>query len=250
MKHPTTQHPTIRNSYEAHSRHTPHQSPRAIFSSRKQTPQKVFIFALILVAFMGLIWLLQGLSLPALASGNASQDARSFSTPQSEWTKGSIPALYQTDPLWESTTYNNGSKLGTSGCGPTCLSMVYTALTGNVDYGPKEMFLFAHEQGYMSEEGTQWIFFTEGAQTLGLIGEELAPTEQVIRENLIAGKPIICSMGPGDFTTSGHLIVLTGIDQQHRLIVQDPNSPERSARGWDFDTVISQCRNMWAFSAA
>lgn len=127
--------------------------------------------------------------------------------------------------------------------------MVYIALTGKTDYDPIAMFQFAHEKGFMSAAGVQWIFFTEGARQLGLTGEELTSDEGIIREKLESGNPIICSMGPGDFTTSGHLIVLVGIDQNDKLIVQDPNSPERSSQHWDFQTILSQCRNLWSFSA-
>jgi len=57
-------------------------------------------------------------------------------------------------------------------------------------------------------------------------------------------------MGPGDFTSTGHFIVLAGIDEHGRLEIRDPNSPERTAKTWDFDTVLRQCRNLWAYSAA
>ena len=54
---------------------------------------------------------------------------------------------------------------------------------------------------------------------------------------------------PGDFTTTGHFIVLAGIANDGQVIVHDPNSAERSGRTWDLERVLSQCANLWAFSA-
>ena len=89
---------------------------------------------------------------------------------------------------------------------------------------------------------------TEGARALGLNATEVPADEQSIRREIVAGRPIICSMGPGDFTTTGHFIVITDIDQNSNLVVRDPNSPERTAKSWSFDTVLGQCRAMWSYS--
>lgn len=45
------------------------------------------------------------------------------STPRSQWTAGTMPYLYQTDPLWANKPYA-GSNIRIAGCGPTSLSMV------------------------------------------------------------------------------------------------------------------------------
>ncbi len=66
---------------------------------------------------------------------------------------------------------------------------------------------------------------------------------------LAEGKTVICSVGPGDFTTEGHFIVISGTDSAGKLQVMDLNSAERSARSWDPERVIAQCRNIWAISA-
>ena len=65
---------------------------------------------------------------------------------------------------------------------------------------------------------------------------------------LEAGQPIICSMRPGDFTTAGHFIVLTGT-QDGLLCVVDPNSPARSASLWEYSRLEPQIKNLWAYTA-
>ena len=62
------------------------------------------------------------------------------------------------------------------------------------------------------------------------------------------GAVVVCIMGPGDFTTSGHFIVLAGITDDGMAEVRDPNSAERSAQAWDLGRVLGQCANLWALS--
>lgn len=170
-----------------------------------------------------------------------------MSTPKSEWKKGTVPTLYQTDPDWANVRYAENS-FSESGCGPTCMAMVYAALTGATDKDPAAMAALATDGGYAGPDGTAWLFMTEGARALGLNATEVPADEQSIRREIVAGRPIICSMGPGDFTTTGHFIVITDIDQNSNLVVRDPNSPERTAKSWSFDTVLGQCRAMWSYS--
>ena len=160
-----------------------------------------------------------------------------------------MPALYQRDPAWASAAYA-GDSFGTTGCGPTCLTMVYVALTGRTNMTPADMGAFSERLGCATPDGTAWAFMTDGAAELGLVAEEVPADEASVRRALLAGSPVVCSVGPGDFTSTGHFIVLTGIDEQGRLLIRDPNSPERTGKAWDFDTVLGQCRAIWAYTAA
>ncbi|MEG0374562.1 MAG: C39 family peptidase [Raoultibacter sp.] len=211
------------------------------------TSALVVVFA----AVIGLVgWVsLQAIggNLPIAGADARSQNGQATSTPKNEWRQGLVPILFQTDPLWASVRYAENN-FGESGCGPTCMAMVYVALTGNTDKDPAAMAAFATENGYASADGTSWSFMTDGAATLGLVAEELPADESLIRRSIVAGKPVICSMGPGDFTSVGHFIVLTDIDQNGNLVVNDPNSPERSAKTWSFETVLAQSRNIWSYS--
>ena len=88
---------------------------------------------------------------------------------------------------------------------------------------------------------------TEGCEHFGIHGTEISLDENVIKQHLEKGEPIICSMRPGDFTTEGHFIVLAG-EADGKIMVNDPNSRKRSRVLWDYDTLEPQIKNLWAFS--
>ena len=170
------------------------------------------------------------------------------STPVSDWRRGEVPFLYQTDPTWANEPYAGGT-IRENGCGPTCLAMVYVDLTGKTDHGPAEMAALSERSGYTVDGMTAWAFMAEGAAELGLSSSEVPADADRLRAELEAGDPVIASVRPGDFTTTGHFIVLAGVNKNGELIVHDPNSPERSAQTWDIERVLNQCNNLWAFSA-
>ena len=214
----------------------------------RSLPQLAVVLAL-LIALGGACWYavstLTGLVDGARASGSLSTGPQS--TPKSAWKAGEVPALYQRDPAWADGTYAEDD-FGTTGCGPTCMAMAYVALTGRTDMTPADMGAFSERLGCATPDGTAWTFMTEGAAELGLVAEEVPADEQSVRRALLSGSPVICSVGPGDFTSTGHFIVLAGIDEQGRLLVRDPNSPERTGKAWDFATVLGQCRAIWAYT--
>ena len=200
-----------------------------------------------LVVAMGalaVVLLVAWIAVAAVARGSAPAGS---STPRAEWRAGEVPFLYQTDPQWSGHPYAGGT-VEKNGCGPTCLSMVYVALTGRDDLDPADIADFSERGGYTADGMTAWALMSEGAAGLGLSSEELPASAAVVREALLAGKPVICSVGPGDFTTTGHFIVLAGVSEDDEVIVHDPNSAERSARTWDLERVLGQCLNLWAFS--
>ncbi|HIR53010.1 MAG TPA: hypothetical protein IAB39_06380 [Candidatus Onthovicinus excrementipullorum] len=53
---------------------------------------------------------------------------------------------------------------------------------------------------------------SEGAAQLGLDSIELPLDEPRIVRNLEAGNPVVCAMGPGNFTKTGHFIALTDLE--------------------------------------
>ena len=158
-----------------------------------------------------------------------------------------VPMLWQWDERWGYLEYSN-NLMGMSGCGPTCLSMVCLYLLDDPTYTPKYIAEFAKENGYVSKgHGSAWTLISKGGEKLGLEITEIALVKKRIANNLEAGNPIICIMGPGLFTTSSHYIVLTEYADGF-VKVNDPYSPSKSAQQWNLDEIMPQIRNLWVCS--
>lgn len=161
---------------------------------------------------------------------------------------GEVPYLLQYDYRWCYHAYGS-SVMGFTGCGPTCLSMAVIGLTGNTDYTPAYVADRAEAAGhYVDGAGTAWSLFSEGAAEFGVRGEIISAGRTELAGRLDRGEIIIASMLPGDFTTSGHFIVIYG----HNFLgfkVYDPNSIERSERTWSYDALAPQIAQLWSLTA-
>ena len=162
----------------------------------------------------------------------------------SEYGTDTVPLLMQWDQRWGYRQYGENYAALTA-CGPVCLSMAAYYLTGDAELTPVYMMDFAEENGYcVTGDGTSWTLFSEGAQMLGLDVTEIPLDEDRILDNLEAGNPIICAMGPGDFTTSGHYIVMVGCSGV-MIQINDPNSYANSQKMWRYEDIASQIENLW-----
>ena len=165
-----------------------------------------------------------------------------------EVTKGEIPHFLQWDERWGYETYGSDF-LAVTGCGPTSLSMVVCGLTGDTKWNPYEVAKMAEDNGYYVDgSGSSWELMSSGAEKLGLTVSSVIFDAEHIRATLEAGQPIICVMGPGDFTDAGHFLVLTGVDKEGDIILQDPNSVERTKQHWDVQKLMNQMKNLWSYS--
>ena len=163
---------------------------------------------------------------------------------------GQVPRLYQWDSRWGSTVYSS-TAFALTGCCPTSLSMVYQGLTGKGDLSPYDMGRRASEGGYETQfDGTDAAFLVNEAASLGLSCAALAADADSVRAALEGGAVLICNVGPGDFTDNGHFLVITGIDDEGNLAINDPYSAERSGRTWNVDTVLGQTKALWAYRLA
>ncbi len=165
-----------------------------------------------------------------------------------EVVKGTIPLFLQSDRRWGHEIYGD-DKIEVNGCGPTCLAMVVCGLSGTTKYNPLTVAKLAELNGYyVNGAGSAWTLMSSGAELLGLTVHEVIFDKVHIRAELEAGRPIICIVGPGDFTTEGHFIVLYDIDENNQVRIKDPNSKKRSKKKWDLEKIMPQIRNLWSYS--
>ena len=162
----------------------------------------------------------------------------------SGYDRETVPLFLQWDPMWGYEKYG-GKMMAISGCGPTCLAMVGYYLTGQETMNPLTVAEFAEDNGYYARGyGSSWTLISEGAQKLGLTVQELPLVKKKMVSALEAGNPIILSLGKGDFTSTGHYIVLTGWDGE-AFTVNDPNSRQLSKQTWTYEQLEGQIRNIW-----
>ena len=161
--------------------------------------------------------------------------------------KAGVPLFLQWDPMWGYETYGS-DYLAITGCGPTCLAMAGFYLTGSKNMNPGDLARFAEKNGYYAKGyGSSWTLISEGSTRLGLKAKELPLVEKKMKDSVEAGNPVILAMGAGDFTTTGHYIVLTGLENGF-FKVNDPNSVENSSKLWSYDQLEGQIRNIWEIS--
>ena len=163
----------------------------------------------------------------------------------SGYDRETVPLFLQWDPMWGYESYGSGY-LAATGCGPTCLAMAGYYLTGDENMNPKALAEFAEQNGYYARGyGSSWTLISEGTGKLGLTVKELPLVKKKIVDALEEGSPVILALGKGDFTTTGHYILLTGVEEGG-FRVNDPNSRERSGRLWTYEQLENQIRNIWA----
>lgn len=159
-------------------------------------------------------------------------------------TEEAMPLFLQWDRQWGYLDYGD-DVAGLTACGPVCLSMVAYHFLRDPSVGPDQVIRFALDNGYCAPgNGSYWSLIDQGGAQLGLDVTAIYPEEDRVIANLEAGNPIICIMGPGDFTASGHFVVMA--EAEDGLIrIHDPNSYENSQRLWAFADIADQIEGMW-----
>ena len=124
-----------------------------------------------------------------------------------------------------------------------------TARQNQEEYNtPEKVTTNGTENGYVDEENnTYWRFMDEAGANWNLNSVGGMLSEEQVSAELAQGHPVICSMGPGDFTQIGHFIVLTGYENG-TVTLNDPFSIKNTNTAWIFANIKDQIKAMWTFS--
>lgn len=160
--------------------------------------------------------------------------------------KGEYPLLLQYDKRWGYFYYGD-SVLAINGCGPTVLSMVVAGLTGRNDVTPVTIADYSYKHRYYNKDsGTSWNLMTDGLKKYNIEGINISLLKSNIVRELNDNHPIVLSVRKGDFTTTGHFILIVGM-KDDMFIIHDSNSKERSNKLWDYESLKPQIKNLWAY---
>lgn len=167
---------------------------------------------------------------------------------EEDYVPGKIPLFLQWDERWGYDNYGNNF-IALNGCAPTSLAMVAVGLTGNTTINPKTVADYSFKNSfYVNGVGSSWQLISKGASYFGLKSKEIPLSKSSILSSLKRGNPVIVTVGPGTFTSSGHFLVLTGVDNDGRIKINDPNSKFNSSKTWNIDVFLKESRNLWEIS--
>ncbi len=172
---------------------------------------------------------------------------------------GSMPVVYMSQgggQPWGSLPFGGGT-VATSGCSVTCLAMVLSYLKGGVDPGgwvyPSDIVAsiagkYGSHNYFYTSGGQKWDIFPAVAGIYGVSCRQISTAS--IADALAAGHPVVMSCRPGEFTSAGHFIVLSGLTEDGYVVVNDPN-PAHASYSYKKYTVsyLAGCgKGWWAFS--
>lgn len=177
---------------------------------------------------------------------------------------GMIPLFRQNDPRWKDIPFGDGT-IETSGCGPTSFAMVVSGLNGSLGawdlngdgiLDPGEAAKYAQKSGYDTHPCAWALFDQESAGRFGLKSSgQLDPLgeKDYVYEQLKQGYPVVASMHGGadgkrgNFTATGHFIVLTGVDSDGQVLINDPN-PANGIKKFPIEDIAKEANTFWVFS--
>lgn len=156
------------------------------------------------------------------------------------------PLFLQFDPRWGYMSYGTRGTVGSSGCGPTCLSMAIFYLTGDRTCTPDVISQYSLDNEYYVEGvGTAWSLLTDYPAEFGLTSYQVQLREAKLKAELDKGRYLICSVRPGDFTSAGHFILIYGYDE-NGFKINDPKCVYRSRLSWTYEQIRDDIKATWS----
>lgn len=156
----------------------------------------------------------------------------------------SVPLYFQND--YPDVPFSSGT-VASSGCGITCMAMVSSYILDE-EHLPDELALEYNIQGITNAERME-----AAANGLGLSWEKRYVYTEMI-EALEEGKICIALMNENSiFTSYGHFIVITGITDDGKIMVNDPWQPNNEyyadefENGFELWQIVKGFSGCWVF---
>ncbi len=158
--------------------------------------------------------------------------------------------ISQNDEKFEKMAYGS-SNVKVAGCGIVSLTMALNYVSEKEIVKLEDVLKWAQENNmYIDGVGSSWSLISGFAKTVPVNCEQIYINSlESFCSSLEEGEVYIASMGKGNFTQSGHFIVITKTEDA-KVSVLDPASICRSLKKWDAQTVFEQSNKcFWKISA-
>lgn len=166
-------------------------------------------------------------------------------------------SYFQTDPRWKNIPYavkGESSTIGGSGCGPSSAAMIL-ATWADKNVTPKTECAWALKNGYKAlNSGTYYSYFVPAFKRYGLkciqlngsniYGNATASYHAQAKSAVESGDLVIACMGKGNWTRSGHYIVVWNI-VGNTVYINDPASTKISRTQGDYSLFKKQVKYYW-----
>lgn len=165
----------------------------------------------------------------------------------------SIPLFIQWDSRWGGQPYA-GETIGIAGCAPTSMAMVITGLEGNMNgidlnndgiVDPSEAAKWSTDNGYAAYlNGSYDSLIPSLAKAADLTVEQTLNANTVYNA-LKEGKVVVANVVPGTIINGLHFLVLTGVNNDGTIRMNDPYSEANSQKNWPLETIKRESQNFW-----
>lgn len=166
-------------------------------------------------------------------------------------------SYFQTDPRWKNIPYavkGESSTIGGSGCGPSSAAMIL-ATWADKNVTPKTECAWALKNGYKAlNSGTYYSYFVPAFKRYGLkctwlsstniYGNASSPLHAQAKSAVENGDLVIACMGKGNWTRSGHYIVVWNI-VGNTIYINDPASTKLVRTQGDYSLFKKQVKYYW-----
>lgn len=168
------------------------------------------------------------------------------------------PIYYmQTDSRWKNANYSakgESKTIGSSGCGVACSAMVIATLKDK-NVTPVKTANWSMAHGYKAlNQGTYYTYFVPQFDIYGIKCKKLnnsnlykKSTSTYHTEALNAlkrGNWVIACMGKGNWTSSGHFILIYGYENGY-VYINDPASKSSNRAKNTWNLFASQVKYLW-----
>lgn len=144
-----------------------------------------------------------------------------------------VPLIVQTDKEWKDINYGvdesepSENTLEINGCAITSLAMVSSYLEKKA-VSPVDILEWSGNDYFEEGTGTGWHIFGDFAKDHHYQYEDLTDQQNLVQKHLKESHPVIVSVKKGYFTEVGHIMVLTGYNEEDDTYwINNPSDTEK-----------------------